>query len=276
MSSTPQRPRGPATGSVGPRATAANLPPYYSSLDGFRTVFATGNPVLMYHHVGPRQSGARLKGLYLSPRRFIRQLAELEKAGFFTPAYSEVLRPGAKGEPRVFLTFDDGFRDVWSHALPALGQTRFRAILFVVADLIGKTNEWQQRSGDVSEPLMDAAQIREWLAAGHEIGAHTLTHPRLTRLSPEAAREEIAGSRKKLEDLFGHSIRHFCYPYGDWDERVRGLAEDAGFETACTTESGINTTETPPHALKRITARYPSRSWKTLWARFRQRWRGSE
>src|SRR5437899_3518051 len=130
-----------------------------------------------------------------------------------------------------------------------------RAIQFLVADRLGGMNEWEVEQGEVQERLMDAAQIREWLAAGHEIGAHTLTHPFLTKISLERAREEISASKKKLEDCFGQPIRHFCYPYGDWNAAVCDLVRAAGYETACTTEFGVNTSATPAFELKRITAR---------------------
>lgn len=248
------------------------LPPYYSRLAPFEDAFRRGQPILTYHHVGPRRRGVRLKGLYVSPRLFARQMAELRAAGFTTPPYAEVLRADPGQRRQVFLTFDDGFRDVWEHALPALESVHFRALVFLVADLLGRTNEWQQHAGDVVEPLMDAGQVRDWLAAGHEIGAHTLTHPRLTQLPLPLAREEITASRKKLEDAFGRPVRHFCYPYGDHSAAVRALVEEAGYETACTTEPGINQPDTPPHALKRVTARYPSRNWRTVlaWLRLRR------
>jgi peptidoglycan/xylan/chitin deacetylase (PgdA/CDA1 family) len=112
--------------------------------------------------------------------------------------------------------------------------------------------------------LMDAAQVRDWLAAGHAIGSHSLTHARLTRLTVRDAREEIFASRKKLEDTFGVTVEHFCYPYGDWSEAVRDLVIEAGYRTACTTEFGVNTPATPPYALRRITVRRPTRTFRTL------------
>ena len=115
---------------------------------------------------------------------------------------------------------------------------------------------------------MDAAQVSEWLAAGHEIGSHTLKHPWLTRLPAREAREEIVASKKKLEDLFGLTVEHFCYPYGDWNETVRDMVIEAGYQSACTTEFGINTPNTSPFAFKRITARYPSRNLKAWLARW--------
>jgi peptidoglycan/xylan/chitin deacetylase (PgdA/CDA1 family) len=251
-----------------------SLPHYYSSLGPFLQLFLSGHPILTYHHVGPRKRGARIKGLYVSARLFARQLRELKEAGFITPPYGTVAaRPSSPGL-QVFLTFDDGFRDVFEHALPVLRAQQFCGIQFLVSELIGKTNEWQQRAGDVSEPLMDEAQVREWLAAGQEIGSHTRTHPRLTQLSQEAAREEIAASKKSLEDRFGIAIRHFCYPYGDWNEAVRDLVREAGYETACTTVTGLNVPSGSNLSLMRFTARYPSRSLKALWSGLR-RWRSS-
>lgn len=249
------------------------VPQYYTRLAPFTETFRDGQPILTYHHVGPRTGGARLKGLHVPPKLFVRQMAELKAAGFQTPPFAEVARGGPNPQRNIFLTFDDAFRDVFAHALPVLAAHGYRAILFLVSDLIGKTNEWQQRAGDAVEPLMDAAQIREWLAAGMEIGAHTRTHPWLTQLPPAAAREEIIGSRKSLEDRFGVAVEHFCYPYGDWNPAVRDLVQAAGFATACTTVPGVNLTGQSPWELRRFTARYPSRNLRNFVAWFRRRFR---
>jgi peptidoglycan/xylan/chitin deacetylase (PgdA/CDA1 family) len=91
----------------------------------------------------------------------------------------------------------------------------------------------------------------------------------LTELPVSKAREEIVASRKSLEDRFGVPIEHFCYPYGDWNETVRDVVQEAGYKTACTTNSGVNGRATSPFELKRFTARYPSRNLKTLWAMLR-------
>ena len=244
---------------------------YYSSLPPFRELFRTGTPVLTYHKVGPRPARVRLKGLYVSPQLFRRQLAELAAAGFAAPAYAEVVPVSRAADARVGITFDDGFHNVFEHALAPLAEHRFRAMQFLVADLLGKTNEWEQREGEAREPLMDAAQVREWLVAGHAIGSHTLTHPRLNQIPLAAAREEITASRKKLEDQFGVPVTHFCYPYGDWNPAVRDAVAAAGYKSACTTRFGVNTAETSPFELLRVTARYPSRNWKAVRAWFQRR-----
>jgi peptidoglycan/xylan/chitin deacetylase (PgdA/CDA1 family) len=211
-----------------------------------------------------------------------RQLAQGDdQIGSSMTLHSAALRTGTvrgpvpEGPLRIAITFDDGFCNVLRFGLEPLARHRFCAIHFLVADLIGKSNEWEQREGEAREPLMDAAQVRDWLGAGHDIGSHTCTHPWLTRLPLAQAREEIVSSKKKLEDLFARKILHFCYPYGDWNEPVRDLVEEAGYTTACTTQPGINTPGQPPFELKRFTARYPSRNLKAIWARFRVRRRRS-
>ncbi len=246
-------------------------PTVYSALRPFRALFEGGLPILTYHKLGPRPRHARLKGLYLSQELFRRQLAELEAAGLRSRRLGELRALQERPNREFVLTFDDGFQNVPEFGLGPLAENKCSAIQFLVADRLGSQNDWEIAEGEIPAPLMNEAQVREWLAAGHEIGSHTLTHPWLTRLSSVLAREEISASKKKLEDRFGVAIQHFCYPYGDWSPAVRDLVEAAGYHTACTTEPGLNTAETDPFALKRLTARYPSRSLKAIWARLRGR-----
>jgi peptidoglycan/xylan/chitin deacetylase (PgdA/CDA1 family) len=256
----------------------SGVPPYFTSLKPFIGFFATGTPWLMYHKLGPRPPRVRLKGLYLSARLFGRQLSELRAAGFRTPPYGTPIEAAGNSGKQVRLTFDDGSESVFKHGLAPLVEHGFRAMQFLVADRLGRANEWEMQAGEAAEPLMDETLVREWLAAGHEIGSHTLTHPFLTRISLPQAAEEISASKKRLEDRFGMAVRHFCYPYGDWNPAVRDLVIAAGYDTACTTDFGINTAQTHRFELKRILARYQSLSFKALkqrLTRFRLRRRRS-
>jgi peptidoglycan/xylan/chitin deacetylase (PgdA/CDA1 family) len=241
-------------------------PTTFHTLKPFLELFKTGVPVLMYHKIADPPAGARLKGLYVPPARFERQLAELHQAGFVA-CPPTAARDGNGPPRRMALTFDDGFRNVWEHALEPLAARRFCAIEFLVANFIGRLNQWEMREGEVREPLMDAAQVRDWLRAGHRIGSHSLSHRYLTRLSVRDAREEIFASKKKLEDTFGVPVEDFCYPYGCWNETVRELVVEAGYRTACTANFGVNTPAIPPFALRRIIVRHPTRSLKVLKAR---------
>jgi len=243
---------------------------YYHSLKPFEKLFRSGVPALTYHKLGPRPRGTRIKGLCLGARLFARQLAELRAAGFKSQLFDEPLPRTGNPDRRVVFTFDDGFANVLKYGLEPLAANGFSAIQFIVADRIGQVDEWNRADGEVLAPLMDAAQIKDWLAAGHQIGSHTLTHPFLTRIPPAQAREEIMAGKKKLEDLFGVEVRHFCYPYGDWNEGVRDMVSETGYLTACTIGFGVNTSETPPHALLRFTARYRTRNLRTLAADLRK------
>lgn len=253
------------------RNSSRRLPEHYTRLLPFLECFATGVPVLMYHKLGPRPRKVRLKGLYLSRSLFAQQLAELRNHGFRSADLSAVT--GGEGNPgkHVGITFDDGFESVLCLGLEPLAASGLRATQFLVAGRLGQTNTWEQTLGEAPEKLMDAAQVRDWLAAGHQIGSHTLSHPFLTQLPRDEAKEQIQASKRKLEDVFGVPIRHFCYPYGDWDETVRDLVKEAGYQTACTTEFGVNTRHTDPFAIKRITARYQTLKWRTLASWLRQR-----
>ncbi len=246
------------------------VPLYYTTFRPFQDLFQTGLPILTYHKLGRPPLKARLRGLYLSRSLFLKQLDELKQANFSPLTLTEWANKRSSVDRHVLFTFDDGFRSVFESALRPLADRRWPAIVFLVVDLIGKTNEWDRLAGERSEPLMDAAQVREWLAAGNEIGSHSQSHARLTQLPCDQAGEEISASKKKLEDLFGVAIQHFCYPYGDWNEAIRDLVIAAGYRTACTTEPGVNTSDTSLFALKRFTARYQTRSLRGLIARFRR------
>lgn len=245
-----------------------NPSPYYTSLASVGAGFEQGNSILTYHKLGARPRRVRLKGLYVSSRLFGAQLRELQAAGYQNGSLSGCAGP--RRSRRVVITFDDGYVNVLQHGLEPLARFGFRAIQFLPADLLGRANEWDVALGEAREAIMDVAQVRDWLAAGHDIGSHTLDHPFLTKLPAAAAQEQIRASKKKLEDVFGRPIEHFCYPYGDWNLAVRDLVAEAGYRTACTTDSGTNGPADSPFELKRFTARYPSRNWKNAREKLRQ------
>src|SRR5580698_9807102 len=106
-------------------------PEHYHKLPPFRELFSTGVPIFMYHKIAPRPRRVRLKGLYVTPPTFARQLAELSAGGFASCNPSEACQDGPL-TPRVALTFDDGFRNVFQNALAPLAQYRWRALQFLV------------------------------------------------------------------------------------------------------------------------------------------------
>lgn len=244
------------------------LPKHYDRLGDFQAYFKMGVPILTYHAIArpPRQT--KYRGLFYPPERFVRQLGELRDAGFQSVSMSEVRNEIHLSNRRIALTFDDGFQNLIDYALPSLEENSFRATVFLVANFLGKTNAWDTTVGVTQSPLMDEGDVRKWLAAGHRIGSHTLNHPHLTKIVPAQAHEEMRASKKKLEDCFGVQVTDFCYPYGEWNELIRDKVADAGYLNACSTEFGLNSSDTHPYSLRRITVRRPNRTIKTIrtWA----------
>jgi len=211
-------------------------------------------PILMYHRVGPRPRNARRPRMYVSPEQFGAQLAALKSWGYETIAFGDWLAylAGAGALPRrpIIVTFDDGYASLFDVAFPLLRSNGYRATVFLVSDLIGKTNAWD--SDEPQEPLLDAPQIAQMQAAGIAFESHTRTHAPLTTIPIEQARDEMMLSKHALERLLGTRVRVLCYPYGKENAGIRALARDAGYEAAVIARRRMNTTRTDPFRLVRI------------------------
>lgn len=235
---------------------------YYAELAPFRAWFREGRPVLCYHKVARKPLRARVRSTFIPPRLFAAQMRELRADGFRTAGPGACLEEG--GGREVVLTFDDGSASALRTAAPVLAEHGFTAINYLVSDLLGGINRWDTDLGEVPDRLMDEGEVRAWLAAGHRIGAHTRTHPVLTEIPAARAREEIAGSKKALEDRFGLAVQHFCYPYGKVSRAVRDMVEEAGFETAVTTEPGLARAGVDPFLIPRLGARAHSLNFRNV------------
>jgi peptidoglycan/xylan/chitin deacetylase (PgdA/CDA1 family) len=101
---------------------------------------------------------------------------------------------------------------------------------------------------------LDWDQIAVMSNAGITFGAHTVTHPILTRVTPGEAVTEIADSRRAIESRLGRPVRLFAYPNGgrgDFDEAVKRAVRDAGFACGATALPGVNDLSTDPYELRR-------------------------
>ena len=210
--------------------------------------------ILNYHNVAVAPAGARLTKLYVSPVRFERQCWLLHRLGLRGVSLSEGLTALARGGANkcVALTFDDGYVDNLEVAAPILNQFGFTATCYVVSGRLGEYNKWDAEELRVQKPLMTADQLQRWLAAGQEIGSHTITHPRLYEIDPLDAEREIVASRDALARLTGKPIEHFCYPYGGYTENTLALVRAAGYRSAVTTQRGVADQGTDPMRLPRI------------------------
>ena len=214
-------------------------------------------PILLYHKIGRPPRGARVPGHYVSPRLFARHLDYLLGRGYTAISLLDLESAGGRRPPMrpVVITFDDGYRCLHEHALSALSARRMTATVFLVTSGIGGSNVWEQAVGDVAEPMLSLSEIEEMRETGLEFGSHTLSHAHLTLLSESEAQHEISGSRHALEQALGERCRSFAYPYGEWNQRVRDMVEQAGYEAACTTVRAAATPGDDPMALPRINIR---------------------
>jgi peptidoglycan/xylan/chitin deacetylase (PgdA/CDA1 family) len=251
---------------------ASDVPRHFDRLGPFESYFREGIPMLMYHAIESPPWRTKYPGLFYPPVNLARHLRELRAAGFRSCHPSEVMAVQSTAEPRICLTFDDGFANLHESAMELMRELGFSATVYLVAERIGATNLWDKSVGVAQRPLMNQTQIKEWLGAGHRIGAHTCTHVHLPQLSAAPAKAEILTSKLILEDRFGVAVEDFAYPYGERTDRDEDLVRQAGYITACTTRFGLNNARTAPFTLRRVTVRRPVWSWKTLrawWARRR-------
>lgn len=95
-------------------------------------------------------------------------------------------------------------------------------------------------------------QAREMDSAGVELGSHTVTHPILTRVNDERLRIELSDSRSRIEGMLCREVDLFCYPNGDYDERVLRAVQTAGYRWAVTVDPGFNDIDSDPLRLRRV------------------------
>jgi peptidoglycan/xylan/chitin deacetylase (PgdA/CDA1 family) len=214
--------------------------------------------ILMYHNIARPPAEARLKGLYVSPLMFTFQMWYLKVAGFSVVPLTEIAaaQNDHPGKRTVALTFDDGYEDFYLNAFPVIEKYGYPATVFVVSDLAGKTNIWDEQSLGVRKRLMSWDQIRELSRQRISFGSHTRTHPFLTKIGKERAKEEIVGSKEIIEEQTGHPAETFCYPYGDCNADVREVVREAGYTVAVTTNRGSVRAGDDPLLLRRAFIRH--------------------
>lgn len=212
-------------------------------------------PVLLYHQIAPLpHDKIPFRGLWVHPDRFRSQMAWLKRLGYQGLSLRNAM-PYIKGEKTgkvAAITFDDGFRNNYENALPVLTEFGFTATNYFVANQIGGSNVWDQALGVPLTPCMSLAQMREWAALGHEVGAHTLDHANLEKTPDEEARRQIKHSKTMLEDMLGSEVTNFAYPYGANHQIHRDMCRDAGFETATTTVRGRARLNDDPFGIPRV------------------------
>ena len=148
----------------------------------------------------------------------------------------------------VVLSFDDGYRDVFTAAFPRLLGKGMPFILYLTTDPIESGSNFGEVDGaEVLTWEMVRAMIESGLAT---VGAHTHTHVDLRAVDPSQIEEELAKSDGLIEERTGVPPRHFAYPWGYWSEAAAPLVVER-YESAVVGGTPRPPANPSPHQLHR-------------------------
>lgn len=195
-------------------------------------------PVLMYHRVTDGPVKGSKYNVFITKDNLKKHLHSLQSRGFETVTFGDFFRRKLPSKP-VVLTFDDGYEDNFQNLLPLLKEFKMKAVVYALGDRKHKTNFWDTAHGEPEAPLLTGEQIKEMAESGLvEIGAHSLSHRKLTELPIVEMKREIGESKKKLEELTDGKVYSFAYPYGDLNQEVKEAVREAGFPFGIAVNNG--------------------------------------
>jgi peptidoglycan/xylan/chitin deacetylase (PgdA/CDA1 family) len=214
-------------------------------------------PILMYHgisdEVGNRHPYFELN---TSPRLFEEQMRYLHLNGYVAVDLAEALNAIHSGHRKaqpVVITFDDAYSNFYTQAFPVLKKYGFTATLFVITRF---TRERRLlRNG---REFMSWNDVKDVAAHGISVGSHSMTHPELRATAAAQLHEEVAGSKRCLEDKLGLPVRSFSYPYAfpeqdaDFVALLRNLLKIEGYANGVSTIIGTAGRSHDPYFLPRL------------------------
>ena len=186
------------------------------------------NKALVYHTISTHETPLP-SSIDISPERFESHLALLAERREKVVALRKFLSV-PETENLIAITFDDGFRDNLTVALPLLEKYDLPMTLFMVAGYIGQ------------DGYLNADELKE--LAKHPlitIGSHGLWHRPFTVLSDAEATYEFKESKGKIEDTIQEKVDLLAYPYGDCNTRIERLCANAGYLAAWSVWNGNHT-----------------------------------
>ncbi|MDQ0204701.1 polysaccharide deacetylase family protein [Pectinatus haikarae] len=206
-------------------------------------------PILMYHRIACVENDRNS----LSPEKFAWQLKYLFEHNFHTVTPDMLYAFYSEGRPLpknpILLTFDDGYMDNFTAALPLLEKYSMTAVVFPITKWVGRKNQWEN-FGKQETTTMNWANLQNWLDRGQTVASHTETHPFL----PDCGQlqKELSGSKKTLEKNLNTAMSFLCYPYGKFDKTVIAAAKKAGYKAAFAIFENVNLKTVDLFALPRI------------------------
>lgn len=158
-------------------------------------------------------------------------------------------------EKSFVITFDDGYETVYKEAFPVLKDYAMSATIFLAVGANGNHQDEEKLPSIEGRSMLSWREIKEMKRWGIEFGAHTLTHPDLTRLPRDRMEMEICESKKIIENTLRTPIFCFAYPYGRYNDRVRELVQQH-FVCATSDRLGFISPNSNLYTLERVDAYY--------------------
>jgi len=201
-------------------------------------------PIMMYHSVDYEYHHVEESANVVKPEYFRQHLEWLKKFKYNVVSVEELVE-GIKAGRRfphntVVITFDDGYVDNYVYAFPILKEYGFPFQLAICSDMIGK------------EGFLTWEQVKEMMQRGATVASHSRTHRYLPMLPAADQYDEIANSKKILEEKLGIPIRYFFYPVGGFTDETKKMVKEAGYEAAFTTNRGYDRYNKDVYEIKRI------------------------
>ncbi len=197
-------------------------------------------PIFLYHHI--RNVKERWS---VSPSLFEEEVKYLFDYGYHSvamDAYENAVQNHTELPKKpVVLTFDDGYEDMYTHALPILQKYGMVGTFYIITGFVGTNG------------FLTWDQLSEMQKAGMEIGGHTVHHVFLANLPMNMAKEEIEKCKSELEKHLGNKITSFAYPFNDHNKTVEKLVEQAGYTNAVIVDIHYGDDPTNPYSIPRIT-----------------------
>jgi peptidoglycan/xylan/chitin deacetylase (PgdA/CDA1 family) len=208
--------------------------------------------ILCYHAVEPGWTAP----LSMEPPAFARHCEYLARHRTVIPLRDAVDRLDRSGRlPRglASLTFDDGFRGLQEHAMPALRRHSLPSTVFLVAQTLtaaGQAVDWVDNPAGKAMHTLDIDQVRAMQDEGVSFESHSWSHADLTTLDHAECVRDLRDSRELLESVLERPVRLLAYPRGRHDEQVRAAAREAGYSHAFTLPEGPE--EVGPYSIPRV------------------------
>jgi peptidoglycan/xylan/chitin deacetylase (PgdA/CDA1 family) len=191
--------------------------------------------ILGLHRVGFPPPNAKIRGLFISPKLLSFQIWLLKRRGYKFMTLREAML--SNNTKRAVLTFDDGYVDNLTAALPLLQKHNIPATLFVITGDVGKGNvTWDEAGESLPADLLSWECVRHLRDHGWEIASHAHEHVHLDRYRESHQEGLIRRSIDEIEAMTGERPVSFAYPYGTYDPRTKRVLKRLGVQFAVTTK----------------------------------------